>query len=201
MMGALILGQAQATSKTPRYLVISCSLSQTSNSALLAEQAVKNLKAQGHDVDFIDLRKFELPLCNGHGGSAYDHPQVKEIHDRINKADGILIAAPIFNNAVGASAKNLIELTTHAHKDVLSGKAWDNKVVGFMGAAGSKPGTYAFLPFMNGLIIDAEIIFVPTFVTATREDIDSNKQIKDGVAKRIDGVCAGLTSITAALKR
>ena len=67
------------------------SLSKNSHSALLAEQAVKDLKAQGQDIDFIDLRNYKLPIAGGHDGESYDDPQVKEIHDRIGKADGYLL--------------------------------------------------------------------------------------------------------------
>src|SRR5687768_14993670 len=76
-------------------LVISCSLNPHSRSAELAQYAVAHLKSKGQNVDFIDLRQYNLPIANGHDQSAYDNPQVKEIHDRILKAQAIIITAPI----------------------------------------------------------------------------------------------------------
>lgn len=200
----LILGQTfaddAAIKKQPsRFLIISCSLSPTSHSALLAEQAAKNLKAANQDVDFIDLRKYNLPLANGHEGSAYDHPQVKEIHDHIDRADGIIIASPIYNNSVAAVTKNLIELTTHPHKSTLSGKAWQNKVVGFIGASGGKASTYAFFPFINILTIEAKIIFVPNFVMVTGDDINEKNELNSATGKRLDTLIKHLIRMTNAL--
>jgi NAD(P)H-dependent FMN reductase len=183
-----------------KFLVISCSLSPTSHSALLAEQAVKNFKAEGQDVDFIDLRQYNLPLSNGHEGSAYDNPQVKEIHDRIDKADGVIIASPIYNNSVAAVTKNLFELTSHPHKTILSGKAWNGKVVGFMGASGGKASTYAFFPFLNSVTIESKIVSVPTFVMVSGDDFDDKNQFNPETGKRIDTVVKDLIRMTAALK-
>ena len=98
-MVQLIFGQTFAETpkpqiQAPKFLIISCSLSTNSVSRLLAKQAITVIKSQGQDVEFIDLLEYNLPLSNGHEGTAYDHPKVKEIHDRIEKADGILIASP-----------------------------------------------------------------------------------------------------------
>ena len=196
------LAESTESKKTaPHFLVISCSLNPSSISALLAQQAVDHLKKSSQDVELIDLRKYNLPLSNGHGGSCYEHPQVKEIHDRINKADGVLIASPIYNFSVAASTKNLFELTSHPHKTILTGKAWQNKVVGFMGASGGARGTYAFFPFINSLIIDAKINFVPSFVMASRDDFDDKKQCSEATTKRIEDMIKDLIRITRALKQ
>ncbi|OYY02897.1 MAG: hypothetical protein B7Y76_04690 [Sphingobacteriia bacterium 35-40-5] len=87
------------------FVVISCSLSPTSKSAILAQHAATFLKQDGYSVDFIDLRTVTLPFCNGINNSAYAQPSVKDIHDRILKADGIILASPIHNFAVSASVK------------------------------------------------------------------------------------------------
>lgn len=197
----LIITPASAANKPVHIVVISCALGDKSHSAILAEQAVKDLKAQGQDVDFIDLRKYKLPMVDGHDGKAYDDPQVKEIHDRIAKADAILIASPIYLNSVAASTKNMLELTAHRHKDVLSGKAWDNKVVGFMGASGGKAGFYAFFPFINSLMINSKIIFVPAFVMATGEDFDKDNHLSKASEERVEGLTKDLLRMAVALKQ
>jgi len=194
-------GQAFATSNAPHFLVISCSLSKNSHSALLAVQAVKDLKDQGQLVEFVDLRNDILPIANGHEGSAYDNPQVKKIHDQIGKADGIIIASPIYLNSIAATTKNLIELTAHQHKSVLSGKVWRNKVVAFMGASGGKSSTYSFFPLINSLIIDSKIVFVPTFVMASNDDFDSKNQFTDDIKQRIENVSKDVIRMTTALKQ
>ena len=59
------------------HLVISCSLSATSRSALLAEYIGGALAKLGSDVETVDLRKFELPLCGG--DAAYGDGNVKTL--------------------------------------------------------------------------------------------------------------------------
>jgi NAD(P)H-dependent FMN reductase len=191
----------QAYAKDLQFLVLSCSLSKNSHSALLAEQAVKDLKDQGQKVNFIDLRNYKLPIASGHEGESYDDPQVKEIHDLIGKADGIIIASPIYLNSVAAVTKNLVELTAHAHKEVLGGRVWQDKVVAFMGASGGKASTYAFFPLMNSLIIDSKIIVVPSFVMASSDDFNKQNQFNDVTKERINALTKDLVRITTALRK
>jgi len=165
-----------ADTKSASILVISCSLNPDSRSALLAKEAVKSLKAQGQQVDFLDLRDYKLPIANGHDQSAYDDPNVKTLHDRILNAKGIIVASPIYNYSVASSTKNLFELTSHPHKNSLSGKAWANKTIGFIGACGSPRSTLAMLPFLNSLMMDAKAVIVPAFVVAASPDFNDKNQ-------------------------
>ena len=66
----------------------------------------------------FDLSEHELPICDG--DKAYGAKSVAELTSAIQSADGIVIASPIYNYDLSASAKNMIELT---------GKAWTEKVV------------------------------------------------------------------------
>lgn len=190
----------QGSKKEAPMLVISCSLNPTSNGVNLAKYAVDHLKTQGQDVELIDLRDYKLPMANGHDQSAYDDPQVKVLHDKILKAGAILIVAPIYNNNVAAVAKNLVELTTHAHKDVLSGKAWRGKVVGFMGTAGGRGATWSFFPFINGLMVDSKIVFVPSFVLATGEDFNESGLVTDEIKKKVDVLDMEMIRFSSALE-
>ncbi|MBP6986488.1 MAG: NAD(P)H-dependent oxidoreductase [Alphaproteobacteria bacterium] len=205
LLSLLIAGNISAAStdqgskKAAPMLVISCSLNTTSNGANLAKYAFEHLKSQGQDVELVDLRDYKLPMANGHGQSAYDDPQVKVLHDKILKAGAILIVAPIYNNNVAAVAKNLVELTTHAHKDVLSGKAWRGKVVGFMGTAGGRGATWSFFPFINGLMVDSKIVFVPSFVLATGEDFNASGQVTDEIKNKVDMLDMEMIRLSSAL--
>lgn len=180
-------------------MVISSSLNPESRSALLAQYAFEYLKAQGQNVELLDLRDYKLPFANGHGQSAYDDPQVKSIHDRISKAQGILIAGPIYNNSIGAVTKNLMELTTHPHQSILSGKAWENKIVGFMGTSGGQGSRWAFFPFLSSLMIEASVVVVPNFVMASGEDFDDKNQLSEATKKRIEELSTNLIRFTNGL--
>lgn len=197
LMVSLMMSHAYAQ----QILVISCGLNPGSRSAKLAQEAVESLKSKGQSVDLIDLRTYALPFANGHDQSAYDHPQVKELHDRIAKADGILIASPIYNYGVAASTKNLVDLTTHAHKNILTGKAWKNKVVGFIGASGGQGSLLASFPFLNGLMMDSKIVIVPTLVMASSSDFNAQGNVSSDIKKRIAELSSHTVKFTQALSK
>lgn len=137
-------------------LVISCSLNAESNSRLLAREAQRVLVADGHAVEYLDLRELPLPLCDG--GAAYAHANVARARALVQPAAGILLATPVYNYDVSAAAKNLIELT---------GKAWENKVVGFACAAGGTGSYMSIMALANSLMLDFRCVIVPRFVYAT----------------------------------
>jgi NAD(P)H-dependent FMN reductase len=191
--------KSEVVSSASPLLVVSCSLNPYSRSAELAQYAVEYLKLKGQDVDFIDLRQYNLPIANGHDQSAYDDPQVKNIHDRIFKAHAVIIASPIYNYSVAATTKNLVELTTHPHKDILSGQAWRNKIVGFMGVSGSEGSLLAFLPFLSSLMMDAKVVVVPAFVMASGEDFKNQNKVSQNIKKRIEELSDKMVQFSQAL--
>ena len=135
------------------HVIISSSLSANSNSrkmALLAKQII------GGDAFFIDLREYPLPLCDG---SKQKPDALAEIHEKIASAHSIILAGPVYNYDLNATAKNFIEWT---------GYAWNKKVVACMLAAGGKNSYMAPLSFMNSLMLDFRCIVVPRYVYADR---------------------------------
>ena len=153
------------------FLVISTSLNPNSQSALLANEAYIYTLSKKKESTLIDLRDYDLPFCNGHEQSCYEDPAVLEIHTKIEQVQGVLIASPIHNYGVAASCKNLFELTSHSHKNILSGTCWQNKVVAYMGFSGSPRSLLAPFPFLNAMFIDASIILTPPIFMASREDM------------------------------
>ena len=62
-------------------LVISCSLNPGSRSRLLAEEITTYLEEGGSTVDSLDLRKTQMPLCDG--SSMTSSEIVTTLHERI----------------------------------------------------------------------------------------------------------------------
>jgi FMN reductase len=100
-----------------RILVVSCSLNPDSNSFVLAQHVSTELRAAGAEVDFVDLREHALPVCDG---ETCTNPSVVALTARVEAADAVLLAAPIYNFDVNAAAKNLVEHT---------GSAWEGKLL------------------------------------------------------------------------
>ncbi len=172
-----------------KYLVISCSLNPGSKSRLLAKAALTSLESKNATVELIDLAELKLPLCDG--GAVYGDPVVQEIAAKIEAADGILIATPIYNFDVNAAAKNLIELT---------GRAWTEKVAGFLCAAGGQGSYMSVMATANSLMLDFRTVVIPRFVYATGDQFQGDEISDEDLGERIGKMANELMRFTSALR-
>jgi len=156
-----------------RHLVVSCSLNENSRSRVLAQLAYEMLSGRSV-AEWVDLRDYSLPVCDG--AAAYEHPSVPTLRRKIGSAGSILMGIPVYNFAAASSAKNLIELT---------GDAWENKVVGFLCAAGGQLSYMSVLGLANSLMLDFRCVIIPRFVYADRSVFNETDLLDEGVRKRI----------------
>ncbi len=155
-------------------LVLSASLNPESNSRGLAREAVAVLERDGVPVQLVDLRDHPLPACDG--DAAYAHPGVARLRDLIAAADAILVATPIYNYDGTAALKNLIELT---------GRAWENKVVGFLCAAGGRSSYMSIMALANSLMLDFRCLIIPRFVYATTNEFTDGRIVHPEQVRRV----------------
>lgn len=170
-------------------LVISCSLDPDSRSRVMARHAVESLTERGAASELLDLQEAPLPLCDG--SSAYEDPRVQDVSDVIRRAEGILLAAPVYNFDVNAAAKNLLELT---------GKAWTEKVVGFLLAAGGQSSYMSIMGLANSLMLDYRCLILPKFVYATGQAFDEDELADAMISARIDELTETLIRVSQALR-
>jgi NAD(P)H-dependent FMN reductase len=168
--------------------LISGSLNPESLSRSMAQHAERSLKSLGAQVDFIDLKAIELPMCDG--DSAYSHPEVEKTRSRIEAAEGILIAAPVYNFYLNAAVKNLVELT---------GSAWEKKVVAFLNAAGGTSSYMSVMSMANSLMLDFRCVIVPRFVYALGSAFRDGAVSDVKVAGRIEELASELIRFTKKL--
>jgi NAD(P)H-dependent FMN reductase len=166
------------------YLIVSASLRSNSRSRVMAHYLADCYRAQGIATQMIDLRDAALPLCDGE--AAYDHQDVKALSKSISAARVIVAATPIYNFDVSAALKNLIELT---------GDSWENKVVGFLCAAGGSPSYMSVMSLANSLMLDFRCLIIPRFVFATGEDFEDWELSSAEVQERIRQLAAASTRI------
>ena len=171
-----------------RFLVISTSLNKDSRSKIMANRALERLQEK-EDSKWLDLQEIELPLCDG--GTAYEHANVSKVSKLIKDADGIIVSIPIYNFASGAAAKNLIELT---------GRAWTEKTVGFLCAAGGKSSYMSVMSLANSLMLDFRSIIVPSFVYADKPCFEGNKIVDREIEERIDKLADQVARIAKSLR-
>lgn len=171
------------------YLIISSSLNPASRSRILAERAHTLLREEGVQVEYLDLRTLSLPTCDGDG--CYSDPGVQDLAKKIARANGILLATPIYNYSVSASAKNLVELT---------GQAWSRKIVGFLCAAGGVGSYMAAMGLANMLMLDFRSIILPRFVYASDTSFEGDAIVDTAVEDRLRDLTATLVKFSDALR-
>jgi len=172
------------------YLIISASLRPQSRSRILAQAARHILQDQGKSVQWLDLSEVTLPFCDGE--DSYDHPNLPPLATQVAQARGILVATPIYNYDVNASLKNFLELT---------GKAWSEKTVGFLCAAGGKGSYMSVMPFANSLMLDFRCLILPRYVYATPEAFADGTLVDETIQTRVMELVKQLTRVTEALNR
>jgi NAD(P)H-dependent FMN reductase len=155
-------------------LIVSSSLRSESNSRILAQEAQRVLRQEGHAAALLDLRDHPLPLCDG--GPSHRHPGVAPVLERLVQAEAILIATPIYNYDVNAAVKNLVELT---------GSGWEDKPVGFLCAAGGMGSYMSIMALANCLMLDFRSVIVPRFVYATGEAFADGRIVDPDVIGRV----------------
>src|SRR5262249_17095962 len=131
----------------------------------------------------------DLLLCDAHNG--YGRPDWKNLSADIEAADGILIAAPVYNYDVAAATKNMIELT---------GSAWEDKIVGFLCAAGGMGSYMSVMAYANSLMLDFRCVIIPQFVFATSEAFDGYTISDKKIIRRIGTLADELVRFTMALR-
>lgn len=170
-------------------LVLSCSLSPDSRSRVMARYALDALAERETEAELLDLQDWPLPLCDGE--AAYDDPNVKPLTEKIAAADGLLVAAPVYNFDVNAAAKNLVELTH---------KAWQDQIVGFLLAAGGQSSYMSVMGFANSLMLDYRCLILPRFVYATKQAFDGEQITEPLITARIDELVEKLIAVSSALR-
>ena len=140
------------------------------------------------NVKFFDLQDNPLPMCDG--DACYDLPEVLDFREKINNAEGIILATPVYNFNVSSSAKNVVEL---------GGRMLYDKIFGFICAAGTKNGYMAVMSLANSLMIDFRCYIIPKFVYATKHDFEDGKITNSDIKKRIEELGEELIRVSRAL--
>jgi FMN reductase len=173
----------------PKYLVVSTSGNADSNSRRMGRLAFGHLQKAKEDCAWLDISELDLPLCDA--DACYTKPGSQKLSKAVEAADGILIATPVYNYDVSAAAKNMVELT---------GSAWEEKIVGFLCAAGGMNSYMSVMAFANSLMLDFRTIVIPRFVYATGRAFVGDDLKDKEVGERIAELAAELIRFTNALR-
>tara|TARA_B100000530_G_scaffold18816_1_gene12526 strand:- start:459 stop:914 length:456 start_codon:yes stop_codon:yes gene_type:complete len=148
----------------------------------------KCLQKKIDDVEFFDLQKNPLPMCDG--DECYDLPEVLAFREKVENAEGIVMAIPVYNFNVSSGAKNVVEL---------GGRMLYDKTFGFICAAGAKSSYMSVMSLANSLMIDFRCYIIPKFVYATKHDFDNGKITNSDIEDRIEELGNELVRVSKAL--
>ena len=140
------------------------------------------------DTEFFDLQDNPLPMCDG--DECYDLPEVLAFREKVENADGIIMAIPVYNFNVSSGAKNIVEL---------GGRMLYDKTFGFICAAGAKSSYMSVMSLANSLMIDFRCYIIPKFVYATKHDFKNEKIINKDIEERIEELGNELIRVSKAL--
>jgi NAD(P)H-dependent FMN reductase len=170
-----------------KFVIISASLNTASRSRIMVEELLPHLPADV-EREFVDLRDYDLPMCDG--DTCYSNPLVIKLQKMIKSADCILVGIPVYNFACSAAFKNLIELT---------GKAWEDKIVGFVCAAGGHSSYMSVMNVANSLMLDFRCLIIPRFVYSEGSSFDGGKLKDKKIKERLSELCQTAVQLASAL--
>lgn len=107
-----------------KVLILSGSPRKGGNSDLLCDQFLRGAKEAGHDVEKIFLRDKKIGYCNAcyyckdHNGECAVKDDMAEILDKMQAADVIVMASPVYFYSIDAQMKALIDRTVARWLDI-----------------------------------------------------------------------------------
>lgn len=172
---------------------ISGSLRESSYTALAVQQAITRVEALGAEVTTLDLRKMNLPFCDG--GEEYpDYPDVTTLREAVKQADGLILATPEYHGSVSGVIKNALDLMSFEHLS--------DKVTGLISVLGGQSNSNA----LNDLRIimrwvHAEVIPEQIAIGQAWQAFDREGKLSDQkLSERFDQFAQSLVDHTRKLR-
>jgi FMN reductase len=143
-----------------RALVLSSSLDASSRSEQLARLYVDSISTRGVDAQFVSLKDHPLPKFDN-GSVMLADPSYRALHDAASKADGLVLASPIYNWGCSAELKRFVEVVgTNPPGQAVRSPFFD-KIITFVNAAGLPQSYMAFSSMAISMILDYKCIINP----------------------------------------
>ncbi|MFL5456561.1 MAG: NADPH-dependent FMN reductase, partial [Myxococcales bacterium] len=119
-----------------RVLAFAASVRKGSLNRRLLELGVSLAREAGAEVDVAEFRQFEMPMYDGDADREEGLPPGgRELANRLQAADALLLAAPEYNYSIAGSLKNAIDWVSRVRP-----MPWRGKSIYLMAAAPSAMG-------------------------------------------------------------
>jgi FMN reductase len=117
-----------------RIVGIGGSLRPNSYSQMALSLATQRVEALGAEMEILDLRKMQLPFCNGEDEYP-GYPDVEQLRNTVKQADGLILATPEYHGGVSGVLKNAL--------DLMGFEQLDGKVTGLISVLGGQSNSNA----------------------------------------------------------
>lgn len=180
-----------------KFTILSCSLREDNRSQLLGQRVDALLRDYGHESRIIDAR--EYPLRPFDDLKVYEDENFELLYDAIKNANGVFIAAPVYNWSLGSVAKNIIE-ATGATGEGGRRSAWFDQIVTFLCSGGLPHSYMAYGGLAQSLMLDFKCIVNPYAVYATDRDWNGDGGPSERLMERIRKTVDVKIELSEALK-
>ncbi len=117
-----------------RVAGIAGSLRPGSYTKMAVEIALRGAAEAGAQIEMIDLREFDLPLCNGSKNSSDYPPGVEQLRLRVKPARGLILGTPEYHGSLSGVLKNAL--------DLMGFDEFEGKMLGLVGVGGGALGAF-----------------------------------------------------------
>lgn len=155
--------------------------------------AIGRVQALGAEAQILDLRKLQLPFCDG-GKDYSGYPDVLRLQKVVQEADGLILATPEYHGSVSGVLKNALDLMSF---DQLS-----DKVTGLISVLGGQANSNALnhlritMRWVHAWVIPEQIAIAQSW-----KMFDENgKLLDEQLSQRFDQFAESLVENTRKLR-
>lgn len=151
--------------------------SKTRKATAVLRQKIESLNT--HEVDYIDLKDYDMPFSDGRNFLDYGGTTTDAL-TKIMEADVVFIGTPIFQASIPGPLKNLF--------DLLPADAFRNKTVSILVTAGSLRHYLVAEQQMKPILSYMKANIVPGYVYILEQDFGPETIENDDILLRLDAL-------------
>ena len=167
-----------------KLLFLSGSIRGGSYNAMLARTAMEIAKSKGADVEYIDLKNYELPIYNGDIEARDGVPKAaQDLNKKFREANGFFIASPEYNSSISPLLKNTIDwMSRPAYQGDKPMEAFIGKVAAISAASiGGFGGMRGLVPLRLMLSnIGTQVLPQQVAVSFANKEFNDGGKLNDG---------------------
>lgn len=175
----------------PQLVAFAGSHRKASWNVKLIHAAAEEARAQGADVEIIDLGALPMPIFDEDLEAAGTPANAATFKEKLKAADGFLISSPEYNSAYPALLKNVIDWASRPAAGEAPLAAFSGKACGLFAASPGALGGIRMLPQLRNLLANIGVHVVPTQfgLGKAHEAFDDSGALMDeralGMVKRV----------------